>query len=174
MILQLFQEKQARFGKIFLPQRQHFDYQKRDHLQRKNCDRMNAIWRLLDISKEYKLINKIILFLIVGTLVLPFIMLLIGQLNHSPSVSYVPKCFVEEQTGHPCPTCGLTRSILLLYEGHLKKSIAQYAYGYLFVLILFMQLFFRLILVLHERAWIPYVDIAQMMICGVFWYLIIH
>lgn len=128
---------------------------------------------LVDISKEYAAANRIILAMIIILLALPFAIILDERLYPSPASSIAPHCFVLAQTGKPCPTCGLTRSIILLYEGHFQESIVLYAYGYLFVLFLIMQLFLRVILLLCNRAWIPYVDIAQMISCGVAWHFII-
>lgn len=130
--------------------------------------------RLLDISKEYALANRIILSIIMVFLVLPFIIIFVEQLNYHLLLSHAPKCFVKVHTGHLCPTCGLTRSILLLYEGNIKESLAQYTYGYLFVLILAIQLFIRSIPLLSHRVWIPYMDITQMILCGIIWVFITH
>jgi len=127
-----------------------------------------------DISKEYAIANKIILFIIIIFLVLPFIIIFIEQLSHFQLLSYAPKCFVKAHTGHLCPTCGLTRSIFLLYTGHFQESVAQYAYGYLFVLILAIQLFLRSLPLLSNHVCIPYIDITQMIFCGMLWFFIIH
>lgn len=130
--------------------------------------------RFLDIDKEYALANKILFSFIAFFLVFPFIVILAENHTHISLLAYAPKCFVEAHTGHPCPTCGLTRSILLLYRGHIRGSLVQNAYGYLLVLILVIQLFLRSIPLLSRRIWIPYVDIAQMVSCGMLWFFIIH
>jgi hypothetical protein len=130
--------------------------------------------RLQDISKEYVAANRIILAIIIILLALPFASILAERHNYSPLSSNTLSCFVKTHTGEPCPTCGLTRSILLLYKGHFQESVFQYTYGYLFVLILILQLFFRAIPLLSSGVWIPYVDITQMILCGLLWLFIIY
>lgn len=130
--------------------------------------------RLHDISKEYTLANKSIFLIIIIFLILPFIIIFVEQYINLPLLSYAPKCFVEAQTGHPCPTCGLTRSIVLLYSGRFQESVVQYAYGYLFVFILAIQLILRIIPLLSHRVWVPYIDITQMICFGTIWVFIIR
>jgi hypothetical protein len=129
---------------------------------------------LQDISKEYAVANRIIAALIVIFLLLPFASIISERLGHQSNLFYNPNCFVQKQTGKPCPTCGLTRSIILLYKGYFQESLAQYAYGYLFVLFLIAQLFLRAIPFLSNRVWIPYMDMTQMILCGMLWLFIIH
>ena len=93
--------------------------------------------KLNDISKEYAVANKIILSAIIILLVFPFVIILTERLNYSPLSLNNIHCFVETQTGKPCPTCGLTRSIILLYKGHFKESFG-----------------------LHPRSWTKYVRVV--------------
>lgn len=130
--------------------------------------------RFYNISKEYAITNKILSLIIITFLILPFIIIFTEQYTNLPIRAYRPKCFVETNTGHPCPTCGLTRSILLLYRGHFQESMKQYAHGYLFVLILSIQLFLRAIPILSHQTCIPYLDITQMICFGMLWLLIIR
>lgn len=129
---------------------------------------------LPNISKEYAIANMIILAIIIIILVLPFAIMFAEQLNYCSLSSITIDCFVKKHTGHPCPTCGLTRSLFLLYNCHFQESVAQYAYGYIFVLLLIMQLFIRIILSLNSLVWIPYMDIAQMIFFGMIWFFTIH
>lgn len=122
------------------------------------------------ISKEYILANKILTTLILLLVSLPFFCIFAEQHNYSPLSSNILQCSVKAQTGKPCPTCGLTRSILLLYKGKFQESLVQYSYGYLFVLLLVVQLFLRLIPFLADSLWVPYMDITQMIVCGVLWF----
>lgn len=130
--------------------------------------------RPLDISCEYAAVNKIILFLILIIISLPFTCIIAERINGSQLLLDSIHCFTKAETGKPCPTCGLSRSILLLYKGHFQESMSQYAYGYLFVFLLFTQLVLRIIPFLSNKIWIPYMDITQMILCGIFWLFMIH
>jgi hypothetical protein len=127
---------------------------------------------LHNISKEYAAANRFLFAIIIILLTMPFASILYERLNHSPFSLMTLNCFVTAQTGEPCPTCGLTRSIRSLYKDHFQESIVQYSYGYLFVLLLITQLFLRIVPRLSSRVWIPYIDIAQMIFCGVAWHFL--
>jgi len=49
-----------------------------------------------------------------------------------------PKCWFRHLTGLPCPTCGATRSLMMLVQGHLDGAIARNPllfFGYLGTLV---------------------------------------
>lgn len=122
--------------------------------------------RLQDISKEYTVTNVVIAALMVILLFLPLASIIAERLGHPSFLLNTFSCFVKQQSGASCPTCGLTHSILSLYKGHFQESVAQHAWGYLFVAVLVIQLCLRIVPLIAKQVWIPYVDIAQMFVCG--------
>lgn len=130
--------------------------------------------KIIDISKEYATVNLVLISIIFVILAMPYTLILSEYYEYYAFPSYIPKCFVLSNTGKPCPTCGLTRSVVLLYKGQFYKSVVQYSYGYLFVLLLGAQLFLRVIPLFSRRVWIPYMDITQMILCGILWLFIIN
>jgi hypothetical protein len=44
-------------------------------------------------------------------------------------------CPMRRLTGHPCPACGLTRSVVSSLHGHLGDALAFHPFGPVFVLI---------------------------------------
>jgi hypothetical protein len=75
------------------------------------------------------------------TLVIPFILWL-NNANHSldHEQSFCP---LKATTGFPCPSCGITKSIVYFYDGNILKSIGYHLFGplvvvfCLFIIILF-------------------------------------
>jgi hypothetical protein len=122
--------------------------------------------RLQDISKEYAVANRVIVVLMVILLLLPFASIFSERLGHPSFLLNTLSCFVKEQTGESCPTCGLTHSILSLYKGHFQESADQHAWGFLFVAVLVIQLCLRIVPLIVKKVWIPYLDVAQMFFCG--------
>lgn len=43
----------------------------------------------------------------------------------------MPFCAFKFTTGHPCPACGTTRSVLLLFEGNFSEAILMNPLGLL-------------------------------------------
>lgn len=125
--------------------------------------------RILDISREYTIANRMVLAIIILLLALPFAVIFAEQHNSSLLSSNTLNCFVKTHTGELCPTCGLSRSIILLYKGHFKESIIQHKYGYILILLLSVQLVIKIILCFRNNALYPYIDIAQMIFCGMIW-----
>lgn len=121
---------------------------------------------LWDVSKEYKMANIIMAILIIIFLLLPLASICLEYLGHPSFLVNNFHCFYKIHTGEPCPTCGLTHSILSLYRGHLQESISYHSYGYLFFILLIIQLCLRVVPYIYIRIWIPYVDISQMLFCG--------
>jgi hypothetical protein len=122
--------------------------------------------RLYDISKEYAATNRIITIIIIISLLLPFASIFSERLGHPSFLLNTFSCFVKNRTGESCPTCGITRSIIALYEGHFQESVIQHTWGFLFVGVLFIQLCLRIVPIIVNQIWIPYLDIAQMFFSG--------
>lgn len=92
--------------------------------------------------------NNFILYRILGitgaflTLVIPFILALNNtgnKLDHEQSF-----CPLKATTGFPCPSCGITKSIVYFYDGNLLKSLSFHLFGPLvvgfciFIIVLFL------------------------------------
>ena len=129
--------------------------------------------RLQDISKEYAVTNRVIAALMVTLLLLPFASIFSERLGHPTFLLNTLSCFVKKHTGESCPTCGLTHSILSLYKGHFQESVAQHVWGYLCVAVLVIQICLRIVPLVCNQVWIPYIDIAQIFFCGLILKLVI-
>lgn len=76
------------------------------------------------------------------TLVIPFVLWLQNS-NHSleKKQSFCP---LKATTGFPCPSCGITKSIVYFYDGNLLKSLSFHLFGPLvvgfciFIIVLFL------------------------------------
>jgi hypothetical protein len=65
------------------------------------------------------------------TLAVPYLIMLsndAAHLEHSQSL-----CPFKMLTGFPCPGCGITKSIIFLYDGNIVKSISYHIFGPLVV-----------------------------------------
>ncbi len=65
------------------------------------------------------------------TLAVPYLIMLNSgseHLEHSQSL-----CPFKMLTGFPCPGCGITKSMIFLYEGNVVKSISYHIFGPLVV-----------------------------------------
>jgi Protein of unknown function (DUF2752) len=130
--------------------------------------------KLFDISKEYAIANLVILAILSLLFIMPYVFILVEKFKQIPMSTFTPECFIKLNTGKPCSTCGLTRSIILLYKGQFEKSIFQYAYGYIFLLLLSAQFFLRFIPIFGRHIFIPYMDITQMILFAILWSSIVH
>jgi xanthine/uracil permease len=93
-------------------------------------------------------INKFILNRILGitgavlTLVIPFFLWLQNRKN--PLDAKQSFCPLKATTGFPCPSCGITKSIVYFYDGNLLKSLSFHLFGPLvvgfciFIIVLFL------------------------------------
>lgn len=65
-------------------------------------------------------------------LIIPFFLMLHNQNDHletDPSL-----CLFKMLTGFPCPGCGITKSLVYLYEGNVYKSLQYHILGPFLVL----------------------------------------
>ncbi|MBM6498657.1 DUF2752 domain-containing protein [Flavobacterium macrobrachii] len=76
------------------------------------------------------------------TLVIPFILWLKDSDNSlEKEQSFCP---LKATTGFPCPSCGITKSIVYFYDGNLVKSLSYHLFGPLvvgfcvFIIVLFL------------------------------------
>ena len=108
-------------------------------------------------TSQYKLVNGALLFLIVLAVIAPFTLDIPNVNRYSSPIKVVTPttCFVKQYTGKECSMCGLTRSIVALYNGDLDLSIKFHPAGYLFVCLLFVELLLRVIPIVCSNKWIP-------------------
>ena len=106
-------------------------------------------------------IKNFILYRILGitgaflTLVIPFILWLNNtgnKLDHEQSF-----CPLKATTGFPCPSCGITKSIVYFYDGNILKSLSYHLFGPLVVAFsLFLMILFIVELITKKayfRKW---------------------
>ncbi len=73
---------------------------------------------------------------------IPFFLMLTNDNDHLKSDQSL--CPLKALTGMPCPSCGITKSMVYFYEGNLIKSIEYHIFGpavivfSLFVIVLFL------------------------------------
>jgi len=46
-----------------------------------------------------------------------------------PARNFLPHCLVHQLTGHPCPTCGMTRSFIAMSRGDLGAALLWHPLG---------------------------------------------
>jgi hypothetical protein len=119
----------------------------------------------MDISKEYRASN-VALVVCMSLVAALFFAAHSSRLSSTlPFLKCVtPHCFVKENTGLTCKTCGLGRSIAAFCEGDLAKSRDYHPYGYLLVLYFCFQLCLRAIPLFVVLAWLAWADIGQMIL----------
>ncbi|KAF0155583.1 MAG: hypothetical protein FD159_2092 [Syntrophaceae bacterium] len=121
-----------------------------------------------DIRTQYKYVNGALLLLILLAVFAPFA-LHIPEVNKylSPINVVPPSCFVKENTGKECATCGLTRSIVAVYNGDFDLSVKFHPLGYLLVCFLFGELLLRAVPIFFHYRWIPWLDMGQLIFVGI-------
>ncbi len=61
------------------------------------------------------------------TLIIPFFLMLQNEDHHLETDQSL--CPFKMLTGFPCPGCGITKSLVYLYEGDLYKSFSYHLFG---------------------------------------------
>ncbi len=61
------------------------------------------------------------------TLIIPFFLMLHNHDNHLETDQSL--CPFKMLTGFPCPGCGITKSLVYLYQGDLQKSFSYHIFG---------------------------------------------
>lgn len=121
-----------------------------------------------DITAQYKFVNGALLLLIILAVIAPFTLDIPNVNRYSSPIKIVtPTCFVKEYTGKECSMCGLTRSIVALYNGDFNLSVKYHPAGYLFVCLLFIELLLRTIPILYSHKLIPWLDIGQLIVVAI-------
>ena len=98
-------------------------------------------------KEKYFLINSLFAIVLLLLLILP---VFVSQ-SYFPILDH-PKCFVKQNTGKPCPTCGITRSIEALYSGEIATSRLYHPYGLVIIATLLLQLFLRVLLIIKRAG----------------------
>ena len=80
-------------------------------------------------------------------LIIPFFILITNNGSLESEQSFCP---FKMLTGFPCPGCGITKSLVYLYEGELLKSIAFHLFGPV-VLVLSIYFLIKLSLELYYK-----------------------
>jgi len=121
-----------------------------------------------DITREYKLVNVLFIVLILVFLMIPLISQTenMGESVSFPLLGSIP-CQIKERTGNLCSSCGLTRSIISLYKGDLAKSQSYHKGGIYLLLLLMVQFCLRFFPVYVDKIWLPWTDIAQIIVFSV-------
>ena len=119
----------------------------------------------MDILKEYRATNGV---LICCMSLVAALLLATGSSRLSSALPFLkgvtPRCFVKENIGQECKTCGLGRSIVAFCEGNVAASRKYHPYGYLFVVYFCVQLCLRAIPLFVARPWLPWADMGQMVL----------
>jgi len=127
-----------------------------------------------DITVQYKFVNGALLFLIILAVIAPFTLDIPNVNKYSSPVKVVPPaCAVKQHTGKECPTCGLTRSIVALYNGDLDLSIKFHPRGYLFVCLLLIELLLRVVPIVYPHKLVPWLDMCQLIGVAILFRLIV-
>jgi hypothetical protein len=122
---------------------------------------------LPDISKEYRYANWALACVFVALAVVPqFANMYTASAGGARAFPF-PTCAVLQHTGKLCAGCGLTRSVLAFYKGEFALSHSWHPAGSLLVTFIFLQLLLRVLYFAKESAWLPWLDIGQLLLTGV-------
>ena len=61
------------------------------------------------------------------TLAIPYIIMLLNEHDHLETAQSL--CPLKMMTGFPCPGCGITKSLVLLYKGDITGSLYYHIFG---------------------------------------------
>lgn len=136
---------------------------------------MNISKDFRNIKREYKIVNSILAILLLFAIIAPlfFYVPKVTAKRYSFSIKTI-NSFYTQKTGRKCSSTGLTRSVLLLYEGKIELSQQYNKTGCWFVGLLVFQLLMRFIvfftLEFQYGAWI---DIIQLLLTGTLFRLLL-
>ena len=122
---------------------------------------------LPDIRKEYRYANCAFACLFLALAAVPLFANVYEASTGGARAFPFPACVVLHQTGKLCAGCGLTRSVLAFYKGEFALSHAWHPAGSLLVALILSQLLLRVLYFAKESAWLPWLDIAQLLLTGV-------
>jgi hypothetical protein len=123
--------------------------------------------RVPDISRQHAIFNKmlgaVLLLFVVAPLTVD-----VPEVPARPRLIrwQLPECEFRKTAGHPCRSCGLTRSVVALYHGEWARSRAYNAGGSWVVGFLCLQLIVRWLVAVAKRTWASWLDIGQLLLMG--------
>lgn len=121
--------------------------------------------KIPDISHEHKIFNLLLATLLLLAILAPLTVTIPGVAQGYRPISWKPPvCSIRQRTGHDCPSCGFTRSIVTLYRGDWGLSRSYHPAGFLVVLFGFAQLILRLAVARTRIPWIAWADIGQLFV----------
>lgn len=121
----------------------------------------------MNITREYRFTSAAMGILLALLGVIPFAV----PLTESPTAvgscsTYLPQCFIKDHTGAPCPSCGLTRSVVAFYHGRWELSRSYHPLGWLFAPIVCAELLGRLFVFRSRSALVPWIDLGHFGLLG--------
>jgi Protein of unknown function (DUF2752) len=117
---------------------------------------------LPEIAHEHRVLNAVLAGVLSLAILAPLTVKLPGARPSFARFWSIPHCAVRQRTGHPCPTCGLTRSIVALYRGKWSLSRSYHPAGYLVVLFVVLELAARFGFTRARAPWLVWGDIGQL------------
>jgi len=119
------------------------------------------------MTSEYRAFNLLLGAVLIVIAVAPFLVEIpeSGIGNRVVGV-HPPICFVRAHTGEQCPGCGLTRSVVALYNGDWALSRSYHPAGAVVVGVLLAELCLRLVPLVVARSWMLWADLAQIVLAG--------
>jgi hypothetical protein len=119
-----------------------------------------------DIRNEYRHGNWMLAFVFLALALVPLVANFAGSWRNGVVAFHLPACSVLQHTGKLCASCGLTRSVVAFYRGDFALSHAWHPAGSLLVMLIFLQLLFRVVYLAENSAWLPWIDIGQLLLTG--------
>jgi hypothetical protein len=120
-----------------------------------------------DITNEYKYVNCTLIIILICAIVAPSFIYVPELSSYNRGFHWnVPTCLIREKTGRPCPTCGLTHSIVALYNGNFELSQRYNPLGIIFILIVAVELLLRIVPIINTNKIIPWIDIVHLLLLG--------
>src|ERR1039458_1939525 len=127
-----------------------------------------------DIRKDLRYANCVLACVFLALAVAPLVANLAGSWRNGAVGFHLPTCAVRQHTGTLCAGCGLTRSVLVFYKGDFALSHTWHPAGSLLVTLIFLQLLLRVLYLAEDSAWLPWIDIGQLLLTGLlFRYMLI-
>ncbi|MBM4285701.1 MAG: DUF2752 domain-containing protein [Deltaproteobacteria bacterium] len=115
--------------------------------------------------REYKYLSGALGIILIVTSLAPFFMTIPGIAKNSLGFKFSPPgCLAKKMIGKECPSCGLTRSIVALYNGDWELSDSYHRGGKIIVVFIFLQVILRIIPILITNSWIVWVDLFQLIL----------
>lgn len=114
-----------------------------------------------DVSLEYKCLNISITIILCIVLLIPIVInIFMYNSCHDLNIKSF-QCFNKKIINKPCNFCGITRSILTLYNGDIVTSIKYNVGGLLFVIFCIIQVMLRFLFYKAKWRFSIFLDLLQ-------------